>query len=362
VNPTRVGVALNLLAAGMLLLAGCGASTAANSAPTVVCGGKTTLTASGGTSEANAMDHFVDAYEDACSGETVEYTANGSSAGIRDFLANRTDFAGSDSPLLETGYRQAYARCGSPAWHVPVVFSPIAIAFNVKGVGSLRLNGPTVAGIFNGAITAWNDQAIQALNRDIALPAEPIRVVFRIDESGTTDNFQHYLYVVSDGAWTKGAGRTFNGGVGTGAVGVDGVAAAVASTEGTITYIGWSGAQWWALKTVKLITSAGPNAVGISSASVAKTVSGATLRGQGNDLVVDTVSFFHPIQPGSYPIVMATYAIVCSKYPSTQTGTAVKAFLQSATGAGQNGLREQGYIRIPHTLKSIISDAVSSIT
>lgn len=361
-KPARVGVALHLLAVGLLVLSGCGASTAANPASrTVGCGGKATLATSGATAEAKAMDHFVDAFEDACSGQTVEYTARGGGAGIRDFVDGRTDFAGSGSPLAETEYRQAYGRCGSPAWHLPVVFSPIGIAFNVKGVGSLRLNGPTAAKIFNGAITAWNDPALQALNQDVTLPAEPIRVVFRSDEAGVTDNFQQYLYVVSDGAWGKGAGRTFHGSVGVGAAGDDGVATTVAATEGTIAYVTWSVAQWWALQTAKLITSAGPDAVGISSASIAKAVSGATLRGQGNDLVVDTVSFFHPIQPGSYPIVMAIYQIVCSRYPDAQAGTAVKAFLQSAIGAGQKGLREQGYIRVPYGLKPKLSDAVNSI-
>lgn len=362
-NPIPAGVAVSLLAAGVLVLSGCGASTATHPTPRVVgCGGKTTLTTTGATSEAKAMDHFVDAFEDVCSDQTVEYTPKGSGAGIRDFIGDRTDFGGSDSPLAEQEYRDAHQRCGSPAWHLPVIFSPIGIAFNLKGVSSLRLNGPTAAKIFNGAITAWNDPAIQMLNPGIILPTQPIRVVFRSDEAGPTDNFQQYLSAVSDGAWSKGAGKTFNGGVGVGAAGDDGVATTVAATEGTITYVTWSAAQWWALNTAKIITSASPDAVGITTISTAKTVTGATPKKQGYDLVVDTASFYHASEPGSYPIVMATYEIVCSKYPEAQTGTAVKAFLQSTTGAGQNGLREQGYIRIPHALKSKLMEAVNSIT
>lgn len=327
-----------------------------------MCGGKPTLTATGATSQAKAMDHFIDAFEDACSGQTVQYTPKGSGAAIRDFSDSRTDFALSDSPLNEKEYREARQRCGSPAWHLPVTFSPIGIAFNVKGVSSLRLSGPTAAKIFSGVIATWNDPALVALNPDVTLPAEPIRVVFRNDQAGPTDNFQQYLYVVSEGAWDKGSGRTFNGGVGVGAAGDDGAATTVATTEGAITYVSWSGAQRWSLNTAKIITSAGPDAIGISTNSVTKTVSGVTIRGQGNDLVVDTVSFYNPIQPGSYPIVMATYEIVCSKYPDAPTGTALKAFLQSATAAGQNGLREQGYIRVPHTLKSKLLSALNSIS
>ena len=112
------------------------------------------------------------------------------------------------------------------------MFGPIAVTFNVNAVTSLNLDGPTLAKIFNGGITTWNDPAIQALNPGATLPAEPIHVVFRSDESGTTDNFQKYLDAASNGAWGKGAGKTFKGGVGEGAKGNDGTSAAVKATEG----------------------------------------------------------------------------------------------------------------------------------
>jgi hypothetical protein len=67
---------------------------------------------------------------------------------------------------------------------------------------------------------------------------------------------------------------------------------------------------------------------------------------EGNDLALDTISFYRPNQPGSYPIVLATYEIVCSKYPDSQVGTAAKAFLQSTIGAGQNGLADNWYVPI----------------
>ena len=78
-------------------------------------------------------------------------------------------------------------------------------------------DAPTLAKIFSGAITRWNDPAITALNR--TMPAEDIHVIYRSDLSGTTDNFQQYLQAASGGAWTKGAGKAFNGGVGTSALG-----------------------------------------------------------------------------------------------------------------------------------------------
>jgi phosphate transport system substrate-binding protein len=243
-----------------------------------------------------------------------------------------------------------------------VVFVPLAIAYNVNGVTSLNLDGPTAARIFNGGITGWNDPAIQALNPGVTLPAEPIRVVFRSDDSGTTDNFQRYLDTASNGVWGKGAGKKFNGGVGEGAKGNDGAAAAAKATEGSITYNEWSFAQAQHLNMADVITSAGPDPVAISTESVGKTVSAAWFTKQGNDLALDTISFYRPNQSGSYPIVLATYEIVCSKYTDSQVGAAVKAFLQSTIGAGQNGLADNGYIPIPQEFKSRLSTAVDAIS
>jgi len=362
----RFSAVLCVLATSALVLSGCnsdnkatgpGASSGAN----VSCGGKQTLKASGSTAQANAMTRFVKAFEQACPGQTLDYTANGSGAGISEFIGNQTDFGGSDSEMLPPEYAAAQQRCGSPAWNLPVVFGPIAISYNVNGVNSLTLDGTTAAKIFNGAIAAWNDPAIAALNRGVNLPAEPIRVIFRSDESGTSDNFQKYLDTASNGAWGKGAGKTFKGGVGEGAMGNDGTAAAVKRTEGAISYNEWSFAQAQQLNMAKIITSAGPDPVVLSADSVAKTIATAGIINKGNDLVLDTISFYRPSQAGSYPIVLATYEIVCSKYPDPQVGTAVKAFLQSTISSGQNGLADNGYIPIPDAFKSRLSTAVDAI-
>ena len=278
----RFGAALSVLATGALVLSGCGSDnnaagksvTTGSSSGKVSCGGKATLKASGSTAQANAMTRFVNAFEQACPDQTLNYTANGSGAGVSEFTGNQTDFGGSDSPLAPKEYARAQERCGSPAWNLPVVFGPIAITYNVKGLNSLILDGPTAAKIFNGAITTWNDPALQALNPGVSLPAEPIHVVFRNDQSGTTDNFQEYLDAASNGAWGKGAGKTFKGGVGEGAKGNDGTSAAIKATNGSITYNEWSFAEAQKLNMAKIVTSAGPDPVAISADSVGKTISG----------------------------------------------------------------------------------------
>jgi len=366
----RFGVALSILAIVALILSACGghnnagggSTTTATSPVKVTCGGKPALKASGSTAQKNAMTRFVKAFEQACPGQSLTYTANDSGAGISEFLNNQTDFGGSDSTLTPDEYAKGRQRCGSPVRSLPMVVGPIAIAFNANGVTSLNLNGPVAAQIFNGQINMWNDAAIQLLNLGVPLPAEPIRVVFRSDESGTTDNFQKYLDTTSAGTWGFSAGRKFNGGVGVGAVGNDGAAAAVKSTEGSITYLEWSFAQAQHLNMAKVITSAGPEPVAISSESVGKTISGAWYIKKGDDLALDTISFYRPNQPGSYPIVLATYEIVCSKYPDPQVGMAVKAFLQSTIGAGQNDLVGNGYIPIPAEFKPRLVAAVNSLS
>jgi phosphate transport system substrate-binding protein len=374
VKLNRTGAALSLLAASTLLMSACGSdnntassgssSSGASSAAKVDCGGKQSLKASGSTAQANAMTRFVNAFEKACSGQTLNYTANGSGAGVSEFTGNQTDFGGSDSPLSQAKgeYDKAKARCGSDAWNLPVVFGPIAITYNLAGVTGLVLDGPTAAKIFNGAITKWDDPAIKALNGSATLPSEDIHVVFRSDQSGTTDNFQQYLDGASNGAWGKGAGKTFAGGVGEGAKGNDGTSAAIKSTDGGITYNEWSFAQAQKLATAKIVTSAGPDPVDITSDTVGKTIAGAKVKGQGNDLVLDTTTFYKPTATGAYPIVLATYEVVCSKYSDAPTGQAVKAFLQSTIGAGQDGLADNGYIPIPDAFQAKLSTAVNAIS
>ncbi len=366
---TRLSAALSLLAAAAVLVSACGSSNSTSSSPSTTaapadCSGKKKLAASGSTAQKNAIEQFVYAYIRSCPGHTLDYNANGSGAGVQQFIGNETDLAGSDVPLDPSKGEpdRASQRCGSPAWDLPAVFGPIAVTYNINGVSSLNLDGPTTAKIFNGAVTVWNDPAIKALNKDANLPATPIRVVFRSDESGTTDNFQKYLDAASNGAWGKGTGKTFNGGVGDGASGNDGTSTILRTTDGAITYNEWSFAVGRQLAMAQIVTSAGPEPVSITTDSVRKTIEGARFKGQGNDLVVDTSSFYQPTQSGAYPIVLATYEIVCSKYPDAATGSAVKAFMQATIGPGQDGLDEYGYIPLPSSFQSKLATAVSALS
>ena len=356
--------AVVLLAATGLGFAGCAKEKDLPSYATgakVQCGGKQTLKASGSTAQANAMTRFVNAYQKACPGQTLTYTSNGSGAGVSEFLAGQTDFGGSDSPLAGDEYDKAKQRCGSDAWNLPVVFGPLAITYNLQAVDRLVLDAPTLAKIFNGQITRWDDPAIKALNSE-EMPSEPIHVVYRSDASGTTDNFQLYLDAASGGAWGKGAGKTFNGGIGQGAPGNEGTSAMVKNTEGAITYNEYSFAQQQRLLAARIVTSAGPNPVAINKDTVGKAIASATIAGQGNNLVLNISSFYKPTQTDAYPIMLASYELVCSKYGDAQTATAVRAFLQSTLGPGQADLEDYGYFPLPEQFQPKVLSAANAIS
>ena len=364
---TRPSVVISLLATGAMVLSACTNSHATLSYASgvkVECGGKKDLVASGSTAQAHAMTKFIDAYHKVCSGQTLNYTANGSGAGISEFLAGKTDFGGSDTPLSGDQYAAAKRRCGgADAWNLPVVFGPLAITYNLGAADTLVLDAPTLAKIFNGTITRWDDPALTALNA--SMPSEDIRVIYRSDASGTTDNFQSYLQAASGGAWKQGAGKMFNGGVGTGAAGNKGTSALVKTTEGAISYNELSFALEQGLYAAEIKTPASRRSlrpVRIGTDTVGKTIKGAKIIGNGNDLVLDISSFYNPAQPDVYPIVLATYEIVCSKYPNPEDSQAIKSFLQTAIGPGQVDLSKSGYIPLSPDFQARVSSAVDAIS
>jgi phosphate transport system substrate-binding protein len=191
------------------------------------------------------------------------------------------------------------------------------------------------------------------------MPAEDIRVVYRSDQSGTTDNFQQYLQAASGGAWNRGTGKVFRGGVGQGAPGNEGTSAMVAKTEGTISYNEWSYAINQNMAAADIKTSAG--IVHIGDDWVGKTLAGAKVSGQGDNIIVDLSAIYNTTDKGVYPIMLASYELVCSKNPDAEVGKAVKAFLQSTITVGQTDLTKSGYVPLPPDFQSKVAAAVSNL-
>jgi len=167
-------------------------------------------------------------------GYSVQYSAVGSGAGIAAVTSRQVDFGASDAPLSPD---QA-ANCHGCV-QIPWALSATAIAYNVPGAPvHLRLDGKTIARIFLGQITNWNDPAIRALNQGASMPNLKITPVYRSDGSGTTYNFTDYLSAVSPD-WKSKVGNStavqFPAGIG--AKGSSGVTGVVSRTDGGITYV-----------------------------------------------------------------------------------------------------------------------------
>ena len=370
-NLKRNGALLGVVAAGALTLAACGSDNNAGSvdvdasASAAACDGKSNLSGAGSSAQKNAMDQFVSTYIAVCSEKgtnvNIAYNPTGSGDGRTQFIAKQIDFAGSDSAIKDEQAAQAAERCaGNPAWNLPLVFGPVALAYNVEGVDDLVLNAETAAKIFNGSITKWNDPGIAALNEGAELPDANITPIVRSDSSGTTDNFQQYLETASKGAWTSGAGSDFTGGVGEGAKGSAGVAQAVSGSPNSITYVEKSFADQNNLSIAQIDNGSGP--VELNEQTAGKAIEGAEfVPASEGDLTLNLSSIFGSTEEGAYPLVLATYEIVCSGGYDADTAAAVKSFLTSAADEGQEGLSEQGYIPLPDTFKARLTESIDAI-
>lgn len=370
--PTRRATAAGAVAlSGALALSACGSDN--NSSSTgAATGGSTgaasssaadcfsgTLNGEGSTAQKNAIEAAIKSYQAACSGATINYNATGSGAGIKQFVGKQVDFAGSDSALKTDEAASAKTACGSDAWDLPMVAGPIAIAYNVKGVNNLVLNADVAAKIFNGVVTTWNDPAIAALNSGVSLPSTPIKIFFRSDESGTTENFTTYLKAAAPSAWTAAPAKKWTG-KGEGKEKSAGVSSAVASTDGGITYTEWSYATQNKLAMAKIDTGSG-TPVELTGDSAGKAVAAATQSGTGNDLALKLD--YATKAAGTYPIVLVTYEIVCSKYADAAKGKNVQAFLKSfASDSTQSGLEELGYAPLPKEVQTKVLTAVSALS
>lgn len=367
----NIGLALSATAVAALTLTACGSdnntgstatsgSASGTSSAAADCGGKNSITAEGSTAQQNAIALFNQVWGQKCQGKNLSYNPTGSGAGREQFVAKNVDFAGSDSAIKEEQAAQAAERCGgNPAWNLPLVFGPIAMAYNVEGVDGLVLNGDTLAKIFQGQIAKWNDPAIAALNEGKTLPDTAITPIFRSDSSGTTDNFQKYLEAASAGAWTKGDGSEFQGGAGEGAQKSAGVAQAVQATPGAIGYVEKGFADQAGLPYAQINTGAG--AVELTDESAGKAIDAAKFAAEGNDLTLDLASLYGTTEAGAYPLVLATYEVVCSNGYDAETAAAVKSFLTVAANDGQAGLSSAGYVPLPAKFKERLLTSIEAI-
>ena len=198
----------------------------------------TGLTGAGSSFDYPFFDSAFRAYG-AHKGISINYQPVGSGAGIQQFIQKLVDFGASDVPMNPTTELPAAIRAGGAVEQIPVALGGVSVAYNIPGVKSgLHLDGTTLAKIFLGTITKWNDSALRKLNPKAHLPNLGITVVHRSDSSGTSFAFTDYLSKVSD-QWRGqiGVSKTPNWTAGVGGLGNLGVAQLVQQTPGAIGYV-----------------------------------------------------------------------------------------------------------------------------
>ena len=349
-----------LLAAGVtaatLLLTGCAANESGQGTSSL----SGTLDGAGSSAQASAEDVWVSHFQRENASVTINYDPTGSGAGREQFIGGGVDFAGSDSALSDDELADGFAACapGSSAIDLPVYVSPLVLVYNVDGVDNLRLDPTTIANIYSGAITRWNDPAIVALNPDATLPDEQISAVHRSDDSGTTKNFADYLHQNVPEIWTNEPADAFPY-AGEGAQGNSGVVSAVANGNNIIGYADASRVGDLDVAALKV----GDDFVDYSTEAAAAIIDASPLveRDNPNDLVVDVDRT--STAAGVYPLVLVSYLIACEEYPDAEQGELVAAYLAYvASPEGQAAAAESaGSAPLSDDFSSRVLEAVATI-
>jgi phosphate transport system substrate-binding protein len=349
---THAARALGLVPVLLFALAACSSPPPEPEAAITCASGS--VAGQGSSAQTNAVSAWIKDYQVACEDATVEYASVGSGAGVAAFIAGTGDFAGTDSPLSAADLPRAGARCGGgQVVHLPMVVGPIALAYNVAGADGLRLAPDTIARIFTGRITAWNDPQILRDNPGAALPATTIRTVHRGDNSGTTDNFAKFLSATAPADWTLGAGSAWKAPGGLAPKGSNRVVSTIEQTDGAIGYVEASYARFHNLPTARVGNAAGEFTT-LTDEAAGRKVAGASTTGGDLQLAID----YKTASAGAYPIVLVTYEVVCK----TGAPALVKSFLTYAAGpAGQSAATRLGYAPLPESLRAKVEAAVAAL-
>lgn len=318
------------------------------------------IAGAGASSQEAAMNAWIVGFQDSNPDATISYDPVGSGGGREQFIAGGTAFGGTDSAMDETELADVAKRCKPGEYiEIPVYISPIAVAYNVDGVDELNLSASTLAQIFSGKITKWNDPAVAADNPDADLPDTNVVVVHRSDESGTTENFTDYLSQAAPKDWTNEPDGVWPIKGGEAANGTSGVVSAIKSGSGTIGYADLS--QIGDLKTVN---------VKVGNEYVAPSPEAAVKIFEESKRVPDQGKFVFAYDldrnakgEGLYPISLVSYEMACTTYKDNKEAALVKAFytyIISEEGQ-QAGADNAGSAPIPDSLRQQISPAVEAI-
>ena len=288
-------------------------------------------------------------------GETgigVNYQSIGSGGGIKQIKAKTVTFGATDAPLLAKDLDAV----GLEQW--PMVMGGIVPVINLEGIkaGDLTIDGPTLASIFMGTVTKWNDPALAKLNPNVKLPETAIVVVHRSDGSGTTFNFTDYLSKVSPDWKSKvGESTAVEWPAGIGAKGNEGVANNVANTKGSIGYVEYAYAKQNNLTTTKMVNKDGK--------VVAPTVPAFQAAAANADW--EKAPGFYQIltnQPGgeSWPLTAATFILMYKQPTDAVASAEALKFFGWAFEKGGKEAEALDYIPMPEKVVALIKKAINS--
>ena len=324
------GVASAALAGLMLATTACGSDEAVQGAAPAVpedleCFSGS-LNGAGSSAQENAMTTWIAGYQSACEDARVYYDSIGSGGGRNQFIDGAVTFAGTDAAMDPDENADAMARCGgSDTINLPAYVVAIAVVFNLEGVDSLNLRPDTIAKIFNQDITNWNDPEITEDNPDVDLPDLPITQVNRADDSGTTENFTHYLAAAAPDAWPHEPSGQWPLTPRESAQGNSGIADTVSRAQGAIGYVEMSHLHGLSAANIGV----GDEFVEIAPDAAAQVVAGSPRREENVsefDLALDLD--YGTTEPGGYPLVLVSYETVCLDYSDEAEAERVKAFLK----------------------------------
>ncbi len=319
----------------------------------------------GASSQQSAVEAWIAGFQGANPDAKIAYNPSGSGAGVQTFLTGATAWAGSDKALADDEVEQSKSVCADgTAFDVPVYVSPIAVIFNLKGVSDagkhINMDADTIAKIFDGKITKWNDPAIADQNKDLTLPDTAITVVHRSDKSGTTQNFVSYFKDQAPDSWTYDLSENWPNEVGQGAKGTSGVVSTVKQADGTIGYADFS--QVGDLGTVAVKVGDSYNEISAEAGSKVIEDSKQDDTVKGDNRIVIKINHATEAK-GAYPIVLVSYDIVCPAYKDTKQAEFAKAWLTYVTSdEGQKAAQDAaGTAPLPSSLKSEITKSIKSI-
>lgn len=322
------------------------------------------IAGSGASSQGKAQDTWIANFSTTNPRVTIAYDGGGSGAGRTAFISGGVDFAGSDRAFKDDELTSnTFATCAADSGIVelPLYISPIAIGFKLDGIESLNLDSATIAKIFSGQITTWNDPAIASLNPGVTLPSLAVTPIHRSTNSGTTENFTDYLAKTAPEVWKWPASGDWPSDItgGEGAAETSDVASLLSSANGSIGYLDASRAPG---STV---------AIKVGDEFVAYSPEGAAAVVESSPLVEGREPFDLAIQldrtttdPTHYPLVLVSYLIGCETYATAGQAELVKAYFSYiASAEGQDAAAaEAGNAPISDALREQIVAAIDVIS